>query len=478
MFAMTSVEVAAVTAELAPRLVGGRIQRVWQPDPFTLVLAVQVDRDVVYPVFACPAGAPRLGEALGKPPLPEQPWALGQYLRAQATGARITSLASPVGERIVRLDFTGGALVAELLPRGGCLVALDDADVIRAAAGLPEGARGLVTGGPFTPLSPRPAREEPAPRFVTARAVEQAAQQVLAELHAAEALQARDRWLRTARQKLERLRDHLARDLVRLGEYEQFRLWGELLAAQWARLGLPRGATEARVVDWYQEDAPELVVPLDPKVDGQRNIDKLFQKYRKGRDGRVKVEARQFEVEVQLEALDALIASDPTPDAALAALRKMGLGPPRPPAPPGQKRPATPGRLPYRPFISRVGERILVGRGGVDNHALTFRIARGNDTWMHVRDAPGAHVVVPQPARGKAPHPETLLDAAALAVHHSDLRSEPVAEVSITARKHVRAIPGGPPGRVTVAAARTLTVTDVQERVERLYRAVAQGEVP
>jgi predicted ribosome quality control (RQC) complex YloA/Tae2 family protein len=128
--------------------------------------------------------------------------------------------------------------------------------------------------------------------------------------------------------------------------------------------------------------------------------------------------------------------------------------------------------------VSRAGERILVGRGGVDNHALTFRVARGNDMWLHVRDSPGAHVVVPQPARGREPHPETLLDAAALAVHHSDLRGEPAAEVTLTQRKHVRAITGGPPGRVTVAGGRTLTVTDVPARVERLYLAVAQGEVP
>jgi predicted ribosome quality control (RQC) complex YloA/Tae2 family protein len=128
--------------------------------------------------------------------------------------------------------------------------------------------------------------------------------------------------------------------------------------------------------------------------------------------------------------------------------------------------------------MSRAGERILVGRGGADNHALTFRIARGNDFWLHVRDAPGAHVVVPLPARGRAPHPETLLDAAALALHHSDLRGEKLGDITVTERKHVRAAPGGPPGRVTLAAARTLTVTDPAARIERLYAVAERGEVP
>ena len=33
-------------------------------------------------------------------------------------------------------------------------------------------------------------------------------------------------------------------------------------------------------------------------------------------------------------------------------------------------------------------EAILVGRGGVDNHETTFKHAKGNDFWLHVRDAP------------------------------------------------------------------------------------------
>ena len=126
-------------------------------------------------------------------------------------------------------------------------------------------------------------------------------------------------------------------------------------------------------------------------------------------------------------------------------------------------------RLPYRAFFGVKGERIFLGRGGADNHQTTFRVARGNDHWFHVRDAPGAHVVVPLPARGREPHPETLRDAAALAAHHSDLRGEAVVDVTHTRRKHVQPVKGGPAGRVRVANAKSMTVSDDPRRIERLY---------
>src|SRR5207253_11403595 len=51
-------------------------------------------------------------------------------------------------------------------------------------------------------------------------------------------------------------------------------------------------------------------------------------------------------------------------------------------------------RLPYRTFRSSAGTPILVGRSARDNDALTVKVARGNDVWLHARDIKGAHVVM------------------------------------------------------------------------------------
>jgi predicted ribosome quality control (RQC) complex YloA/Tae2 family protein len=108
----------------------------------------------------------------------------------------------------------------------------------------------------------------------------------------------------------------------------------------------------------------------------------------------------------------------------------------------------------------------LVGRGADRNDELTFQVARGNDLWLHARDVPGAHVVVP--LAGRPIDEETLVDAALLAAHHSNARGEPQVDVSYTLRKQVRKPPRTRPGLVTLSGAKTLRVRVDPERLARL----------
>ena len=125
---------------------------------------------------------------------------------------------------------------------------------------------------------------------------------------------------------------------------------------------------------------------------------------------------------------------------------------------------------PYRSFRSLTGAEILVGRGAAQNDALTHKVARGNDLWLHARGLPGAHVVV-RLEKGKAPDQDTLLDAAHLAVHFSDARGAPQADVAYTRAKYVRKAKGGAPGAVTYSQERVLLLRHEPPRIERLLAA-------
>ncbi|OFZ55732.1 MAG: hypothetical protein A2428_00095 [Bdellovibrionales bacterium RIFOXYC1_FULL_54_43] len=92
-----------------------------------------------------------------------------------------------------------------------------------------------------------------------------------------------------------------------------------------------------------------------------------------------------------------------------------------------------------RVFQSVDGLPILVGRNKDENLELTFKVARGNDIWMHVRGRPGAHVLIPlQP--GKSAPLETLLDAAVLAIQYSGGEQWGKTEVDYTFKKFVKRI--------------------------------------
>ena len=80
------------------------------------------------------------------------------------------------------------------------------------------------------------------------------------------------------------------------------------------------------------------------------------------------------------------------------------------------------GKSVARRFVSPDGFVILVGRTASDNDALTFKIGRPQDVWMHVASESGSHVVVRNP-EGLARLPRaTMQMAAALAARYSKAR--------------------------------------------------------
>lgn len=92
-----------------------------------------------------------------------------------------------------------------------------------------------------------------------------------------------------------------------------------------------------------------------------------------------------------------------------------------------------------RAYVSKEGLNIWVGKSRDENLELTFKHARGNDLWMHVRGRPGAHVLIPLHS-GKSASLETLLDAAQLCIFHSGGENWGTTEVDYTFKKHVKRI--------------------------------------
>ena len=484
-------DIRAIVSDLDSRVVGGQVQKVQALDAWTLWLRVRRPGATVHLVLSCHPDAARLSEAEARDAVARAPSAEGEgpvamalvdWLRSVAGGRRLRAVEVVDGERTVMLRFDEGTLVAELRGRHSNLYGVARDGRIAAWARMPTGdLRALHLGGIYQPPlrnDPSALREVPrgAPTFALARDVEVAAAERLTSASSRAVESARTKLLTQTRKRLRRLCAKVRADGERFANAEDWRRRGELLKGQmYALERAGRGAESVEVQDWYTQGAAPVTVPIDPTLGPRANVDKCFRLYRRAKTGSDRAGMRLVEVEAQLAEVERIADMTSSYDDTRSALASAGLLR-RPPPGPGRRRVEAP-RTPFRPFVSRAGERVLVGRGGADNHALTFRVARGNDHWLHVRDAAGAHVVVPLPTRGREPHPETLIDAAALAVHHSKLRGEGAADVTHTRRKHVRAVAGGPPGRVFVADARAIHVADIAARIERLYRDAAMDEI-
>jgi len=103
------------------------------------------------------------------------------------------------------------------------------------------------------------------------------------------------------------------------------------------------------------------------------------------------------------------------------------------------------------------GWQVLVGRTDADNDYLSFRVAKPDDWWFHLRGMPGSHVILQGPP-GVDPDRETLQRAAAIAAYHSKARTAGVVAVSGTRVRDVRKPRGAKAGTVQIRNERVFKV--------------------
>jgi predicted ribosome quality control (RQC) complex YloA/Tae2 family protein len=261
-------------------------------------------------------------------------------------------------------------------------------------------------------------------------------------------------------------------DLGRLDDVERLQRIGRLLLVQGERIA--RGSKRAVLDDWETGGTIELT--LDPATPAKSQAAGYFQKARRIQRGSAVMWERLEVTTRALDAVRALLAEvDGEGDVVGATLkawtdRAQALGVARGQMVVSRGRAKAAPRRPYIEYLGSGGAKIWVGRGAADNDRLTTKIARPHDLWMHARGYAGAHVVVALGKGAECP-PELLLDAATLAVHHSDARGADFAEVTWSERRYVRKPKGSAPGKVAVDRERVLALGASPERLRRLLAA-------
>ena len=111
------------------------------------------------------------------------------------------------------------------------------------------------------------------------------------------------------------------------------------------------------------------------------------------------------------------------------------------------------------------GFTIYVGKNNKQNDYLTCKMARSEDIWFHLKNAPGSHVVISTAGLEKNQIiPSGIFEkAAGLAAWYSSMRSSSKADVDYTKIKYVKKIPGAKPGMVTYTNYKTITVVPCGE---------------
>ena len=452
-------ELQLIAGELNRELVKGVVQRVHAPTADRVYLELRVPGRSVTLLVCSEAQVARLSAVVERPPNPPTPPAWQSVLRRELVGAVLQDVEAVPARRLGLLHFHGKGEVPRTLALevgSPSCIALLTAD--RRVLALSSPARpGLRVGALWAPPDEGPVKEVPS-RLSGEQVFLRLAHAAEAQFSSAEERRSVDTRRAPILAKLKRLgrtREKVRDEADRTGKAQALRVEGELLKANLGRL--TRGATSIKVEEYLSDGSIRPVtISLDPKRTPLEEVDSRFKQYKRLSRGVELARARLAvldEEERRLRAELERVAVEP-PSPGLAPKRAKEGGGPSPP---------------YREYRGAGGQRVWVGRGAAQNDSLTFHVARPFHVWFHARGVHGAHVVVPLEKHSQLGQ-EVLLDAAHLALFHSDFKTEPKGEVSYTEVKFVRR--GTAPGAVTYTRERTINLRVEPERLKRLLASV------
>ncbi len=236
---------------------------------------------------------------------------------------------------------------------------------------------------------------------------------------------------------------------------EQSRKFGDLLTANLYRL--KKGERAAEVEDYYEENAPKLVIPLDPLKSPQENAAAYYREYNKLKTAErylaELLEKGEREERYLQSVLDVISRSESERELSEIRRELTETGFLR--AKKGEKKEKFKETAPLR-FVSSSGMEILVGRNNSQNDKLTLKIARRTDQWLHVQKLHGSHVVIS--CEGQEPDEQTILEAASLAAFYSQAREGGKVPVDYTQIRFVKKPSGAMPGAVIYTDYKTVIV--------------------
>jgi predicted ribosome quality control (RQC) complex YloA/Tae2 family protein len=251
----------------------------------------------------------------------------------------------------------------------------------------------------------------------------------------------------------------LQEELARSRSLEMLRTKGEMVLAYMHTV--EPGQTLLKV------EGADFTIALDPSLTPVENAQAFFREYRKAQSAQEGLPEKVAEAQAGVDFWDGLItslelaASYDDIRAVQEEMRAARKGP-APQEQPKQQKGKSKGRksaqekLP-QPLRLRTshGAHLLVGRTAGQNDTATFRLAAPDDLWLHVRGAPGSHVIL----RVEGGYSEAdVEEAAGIAAAYSKLRNEGYVDVLVTERRNVRKVPGAPPGTATYKNERVLRV--------------------
>ncbi|MCR5695050.1 MAG: NFACT family protein [Clostridia bacterium] len=265
--------------------------------------------------------------------------------------------------------------------------------------------------------------------------------------------------VKNAFERTERKLKGCEEDLKASENFEDYKIKGELLAAN--LYSLSGGESVIKVINYYDEAVPEITIDLDPRLNPAANLRNYFRQYKKlkGKKENAVKGIEAAEKELQYLATVRFSLDNVSGAESLSEIREelIGGGYYKPRKEQGKKRPPSVKKNNFEELTAKDGTVIWAGKNNIQNDLITTKLAAPNDIWFHVKNYPGAHVILRTSLNGGSFTAAQLYGAAELAAKRSGFTGGSC-EVDYTRVKHVKKISGAKPGMVNYTDFKTIVV--------------------
>lgn len=228
---------------------------------------------------------------------------------------------------------------------------------------------------------------------------------------------------------------------------DKYRRYGDLITS--SIYMIEQGMKEITVPDYFDENMPEVTIPLSPQLSPSENAQKYYKRYTKAKNAETEVKKQLESTLAETEYLESTLsfaencASLSDINAIRAELSEQGYIRTQRSSKKKQKEPSS---TPYH-FISEDGFDIYVGKNNMQNDILTLKFANSQDLWFHTKKIHGSHTVIKLGLDKNVPK-STIMQAAQLAAYFSKARESSQVPVDYTEIKNVKKPNGAKPGMV------------------------------
>jgi len=254
---------------------------------------------------------------------------------------------------------------------------------------------------------------------------------------------------------------------------EKYKISGELIKANLS--SIKRGDREITAINYYSPRQENITIPLNDKLTPLENARLYFKKYRKTKDSFQIIFEQLKNHQLKLAQLTELqklyeqeINSLPNLLKIYNNLTKLGWA--KKAAAPLKKAKKETNRLQPAKYISKDGWEIYVGKNNLQNDFLTFKLASGNDTWLHAKNIQGSHIIIKNKGSKQSLPLGTLIQAANLAAYFSKAKKDNKVLVDYTFKKYVKKPKNAKPGMVIYSQEKSLWIKVDPEEIRSMKK--------